>query len=152
VVDSNDSPPVWALYELLDSNPLESQPEPKERCIVRMSFTVECSLIDKDSYIRPSRHSKPGKCRIVLHISMSYSIMMVELVNPRACSVEIGTAFTSPRNVLAVASIVRHVSLNDTHLILCIRLRCVLLYICQGINLTYPAAVERLFLRADIPT
>ncbi|KAI0280828.1 hypothetical protein BGY98DRAFT_1185291 [Russula aff. rugulosa BPL654] len=33
VVDSDDSPPVCALDELLDSNPLESQPEPKERCI-----------------------------------------------------------------------------------------------------------------------
>ena len=42
VVDSNDSPPVWALDELPDSNPLESQPEPKEQCIVRMSFIVEC--------------------------------------------------------------------------------------------------------------
>ena len=78
--------------------------------------------------------------------------MMVELVNPHVRSVEIATAFTSVRNVSAVASIVRRVSLNDTHLILCIGLRCVLMHICQGINLTYPAAVERLFLRADIPT
>jgi hypothetical protein len=34
-----DSPPVWAPEELLDSNPLESQPEPKVRRMVRISFT-----------------------------------------------------------------------------------------------------------------
>jgi hypothetical protein len=54
--------------------------------------------------------------------------MMVELVNPRARSVEIATAFTSARNVSAVASIVRRVSLNNTYLILYIELRCVLLH------------------------
>ena len=89
---------------------------------------------------------------IVLRISMSYSIMMVELVNPRARSVEIATAFTSARNVSAVVFIVGHVSLNNTYLILCIVLRCVLLHICQGINLMYTAAVERFFLRTDILT
>jgi hypothetical protein len=47
VVDSDDSP-VWALDELLDSDPLKSQPEPKERRIVRMPFTSECSFIVKD--------------------------------------------------------------------------------------------------------
>jgi hypothetical protein len=146
-----DSSPVWTLDELLDSDPLESQPEPEERHMVRMSFTFECSLIDKNSYIRPSRHSKPGKCGIVLRISMSYSVIMVELVNPHAHSVKIAMAFTSARNVSAVASIVRCVSLNDTHFILCIRLRCVLLHICQDINLMYPVAVEWLFLRANIP-
>ena len=53
VVDSpKDSPPVWAPddSELLDSDPLESQPEPKDRrSMVRMPFSFECSLIDKDS-------------------------------------------------------------------------------------------------------
>ena len=76
--------------------------------------------------------------------------MMVELVNLRARSVEMVTAFTSARNVSVLASIVRRVSLNNTYLILCIGLRCVILHMCQAINLTYPAAVERLFLRADI--
>ena len=74
---------------------------------------------------------------IVLCISMSYSVMMVELANPCARSVEIATPFTSARNVSAVASIVRHVSLNNTYLILYIELRCVVLHMCQGINLTY---------------
>jgi CxC2 like cysteine cluster associated with KDZ transposases len=62
--------------------------------------------------------------------------MMVELVDPRARSVEIATAFTSARNVLAVASIVGYVWLNNTYLILCIGLRCVPSHISQGINLT----------------
>jgi hypothetical protein len=62
---------------------------------------------------------------------MSYSVMMVELANARARSVEMATVFTSARNVSAVASIVRRVSLNNTYLILCIGLKCVLLHICQ---------------------
>jgi hypothetical protein len=78
--------------------------------------------------------------------------MMVELVNLCARSVEIATAFTSARNVLAVAYTVRGVSSNNTYLILCIGLRCVLSHMRQCINLTYPSAVERLFLRADILT
>jgi hypothetical protein len=44
-----DSPPVWAPDELLDSNSLESQPEPKDWCMVRIPFTFECPHIDKDS-------------------------------------------------------------------------------------------------------
>jgi len=44
-----DSPPVWAPDGFLDSDPLEPQPEPKERRMVRMSFIFECSHIDKDS-------------------------------------------------------------------------------------------------------
>ena len=75
--------------------------------------------------------------------------MMVELVDPRARSVEIATAFTSARNVLAVASIVGYVWLNNTYLILCIGLRCVPSHISQGINLMHPTAVERFFLCAD---
>ena len=76
--------------------------------------------------------------------------MMVEPVNPRAHSVEIATAFTSARNVSAAVFIVRGVSLKNTHLILCIGSRCVLLRIRQGIDLMYPTAVERFFLPADI--
>jgi hypothetical protein len=53
-----DSPPA---DELLDSDPLESQPQPKDRRKVRVPFTFECSLINKDSSIRPSRFLKPGK-------------------------------------------------------------------------------------------
>ena len=102
-----------------------------------MSFIFKCSHIDKDSWIRLSCYSKPGKCMIILCISMSYSVVMVELANPYACSVEIVTPFTSARNVLAVASIVRHVLLNNTYLILYIELRCVVLHMCQGINLMY---------------
>jgi hypothetical protein len=78
--------------------------------------------------------------------------MMAELVNHRARSVEVVTAFTSARNVSAVASIVGCVSLNSIYLTLCIGLRCVLLHICQGINLTYAAEVGWFFLRADILT
>jgi hypothetical protein len=78
--------------------------------------------------------------------------MMVELVNPHVRSVEIATAFTGARNVSAVVFIVARVLLNDTHLILCIGLRCVPLHMCQGIDLNVPAAVERFFLRADILT
>jgi hypothetical protein len=44
-----DSPPAWTPDEFLDSDPLESQPEPKDKRMVRMSFTFECSHIDKDS-------------------------------------------------------------------------------------------------------
>jgi hypothetical protein len=43
-----DSLPVWAPDELLDSDPPESQPEPRDRRTVRMSFTFECSLNDKN--------------------------------------------------------------------------------------------------------
>jgi len=81
---------------------------------------------------------------------MSYSVMMVEPVNLHGHSVAMVMAFTSARHVLVLASIVRRVLLNNTYLILCIGLRCVILHMCQAINLTYPAAVERLFLRADI--
>jgi hypothetical protein len=45
----DDSPIVWAPDELLDSDLLESQPEPKDRRTVRMAFTFECPLIDKNS-------------------------------------------------------------------------------------------------------
>ena len=132
-----DLPPVWAPDGFLDSDLLKPQLEPKERHMVWMSFIFECLHIDKDSWIRLSRYSKPGKCMIVLCISMSYSAMMVELANPCAHSVEIATPFTSARNVSAVTSIVRHVSLNNTYLILYIKLRCVVLHMCQGINLIY---------------
>ena len=40
-----DSPPD----ELLDLDPLESQPKPKDRHMVRMPFTFECLHIDKGS-------------------------------------------------------------------------------------------------------
>jgi len=143
-----DSPPD----ELLDFVPLESQPEPKDRRIVRMPFAFEYSHIDKGFLTRPTCHSKSGKCAIVLCISMSYFVMMVELVNPRARSVETATAFTSARNVSAVVFIVGRASFNNTYLILCIGLRCVLLRVCQGIDLIYPTAMERFYLRADILT
>jgi hypothetical protein len=77
---------------------------------------------------------------------------MVELVNPRVRSVEIVTAFTSARNVLAVVFIVGHVSLNNMYLILCIGLRCVLLHMCQGIDFMYLTAVEQFFFRVHILT
>src|SRR6266849_4628051 len=38
----DDSPIVWAPDEFLDSDPLESQPEPKDQHMVRMAFTFEC--------------------------------------------------------------------------------------------------------------
>jgi hypothetical protein len=45
----DDSPLVWAPDELLDSVPLESLPEPKDRRMVRMAFTFKRSPIDKNS-------------------------------------------------------------------------------------------------------
>jgi CxC2 like cysteine cluster associated with KDZ transposases len=64
--------------------------------------------------------------------------MMVELVNPRARSVETAKAFTGAGNVSDVVFIVGRVLLNNTHLILCIELRCVPSHMCQGTDFMYP--------------